>query len=93
MPDVAGVLGERHNQLWGALEFHQEKLVGGVGGLEELVRGQLVLTQHFSYAAADIKYESDGDGLIVHREADDGLFSLVIQDVEVFFFEPDDRPA
>jgi len=57
------------------------------------VRGQLVLTQHFSDAAADVKYESNGDRLIVHREADDGLFNLVIQDVEVFLFKPDDRTA
>ncbi|SPE33113.1 hypothetical protein SBA6_240013 [Candidatus Sulfopaludibacter sp. SbA6] len=85
--DLLDAARQGHHQLRLVVEFHQEKLVVRVGGLEKCRRSLARTAQFGSHAAADIEDQAHGDGFVVHGEVGDGLFHLVVEDLEMLFLE------
>ena len=73
------------------VELNQEKLVLGIGGFEELRRGQTRLLQFGAHAAAGIEDEADRERRIFAGEGRDLLLSLFFEELEVFFFQAGDE--
>ena len=83
--------GERLDQLGRVVELHQEELVLGVGGLEELRHRLARFFQLAAHAAAAIEDHAHRKRRVLARKLRDLLLLLVLEDLEVLLFQPGDE--
>src|SRR5271157_305486 len=90
-PDLPGAAGEGLHQVGRIVELHQEELVFGIGGLQELGDSLAGLGELLAHAARTIEQNANGKGGVFAGKLRNDLRLLVLKDLEILLFEACDK--
>ena len=89
--DIFNRIGEVFNQFRPVVEADHEKLILGIGGLDELQYRLAGADQLRSHGTGKIEDDSDRNRRVLAGEADDLLAAVVFENLKVFLLQAGDQ--